>query len=135
MGQVREFGGAPNSTAQLQNIFERVLSCTCTSSPIVVRQFILWKESHTTSAKGTKVLAAAGSFCVLVLCCLGLRLFLRRVIQRLLKLEAAYLRSQGGVIYCFDQLWILQQLKKTLLLDQLDNLRIIAQGHDLWIFG
>ncbi len=35
IGHVCVFGCAPNSTGQAQNIFERVLSWTCTSSPIV----------------------------------------------------------------------------------------------------
>jgi len=40
IGQVCVFGGAPNSTGQAQNIFDRVLSWTCTSSPIVATYFI-----------------------------------------------------------------------------------------------
>jgi hypothetical protein len=34
VGQVLEFGAAPNSTGQAQNIFERVLSWTWTSRPM-----------------------------------------------------------------------------------------------------
>jgi hypothetical protein len=29
------FGSAPNSSGEAQNILDRVLSCTCTSNPIV----------------------------------------------------------------------------------------------------
>jgi len=35
-GQVCLFGSEPNSTGEAQNIFDRVLSWTCTSNPIVV---------------------------------------------------------------------------------------------------
>jgi len=40
IGQVWEFGSAPNSTGQAQNIFDRVFNCACTSRPIVVRYLI-----------------------------------------------------------------------------------------------
>src|SRR6516165_701458 len=40
-GQVCEFGSAPNSTRQVQNIFDRVFSCACTSRPMVVMYLIV----------------------------------------------------------------------------------------------
>jgi hypothetical protein len=40
-GQVCEFGSAPNSAGEAQNIFELVLSWTCTSRPMVVMYFML----------------------------------------------------------------------------------------------
>src|SRR5437762_11675267 len=46
IGQVWEFGSAPNSTGQAQNIFDRVFNCACTSRPIVVRYFIPSVPSH-----------------------------------------------------------------------------------------
>src|SRR5215470_6596055 len=45
-GQVCEFGSAPNSTGQVQNIFDRVFSCACTSRPMVVKYFIRLDCSH-----------------------------------------------------------------------------------------
>jgi hypothetical protein len=38
---VCEFGSAPNSTGEAQNIFERVFNWTCTSRPMVARYFTL----------------------------------------------------------------------------------------------
>src|SRR5207249_10348285 len=42
-GQVCVFGSAPNSTGEAQNIFERVLSWTCTSRPMVARYFMRFR--------------------------------------------------------------------------------------------
>jgi hypothetical protein len=49
-GQVCEFGGAPNSVEQEQKSFDSVLSCTCTSNPILTMKFIL--KNHITEGRG-----------------------------------------------------------------------------------
>src|SRR2546425_3484103 len=45
-GQVFEFGSSPNRVEQPQKIFDSVLSCACTSSPIIVSQLFIVSSSE-----------------------------------------------------------------------------------------
>src|SRR2546425_5364855 len=44
-GHTCVLGGAPNAVEQPQNILERVRSCTCVSSPMIVSQLITLRPS------------------------------------------------------------------------------------------
>ena len=61
-------------------------------------------------------------------------LFSCGVIERFLELEAFHLRRERGIVHGLDQLRILQQVKVTLLLDQIDDFRVFSQGNDPRIF-
>ena len=59
IGQVCELGGAPNSVAQPQNIFEAVPSSTCTSRPRT-GSYAATASSYGISADGPAAVASDG---------------------------------------------------------------------------
>src|SRR5438128_6063501 len=111
VGQVCVFGSAPNSTGQAQNIFDRVLSWTCTSRPMVTKyilekRFQISELGRAMADLRDAAIIATNSFdsflCASKLSRSGnliseiwnLELLLRRIIQRLLQIELFDLLNQ-----------------------------------------
>ena len=62
-------------------------------------------------------------------------LSLQRIIERLLEFEVLHVAGQRRVVQGVDQFWILQEFEITLLVDQVDDFRVVAQGEDSRVPG